>query len=146
MQILQIPGYVVILAQSNNAARIIPLDGRPHLSPDIPQWLGDARGRWEGNTLVIEGTNFNDQLRFLGSTGALRLVERLTRVDADTLRYQLTVDDPKTWTKAWSAELEWPKTAGPIYEFACHEANYGLLNVLTGERVTEEAKKKGETK
>jgi hypothetical protein len=133
-QILQLPGYVVILAQSNNDIRIIPVDGSPHPSDTITTLFGDSRGRWEGETLVIDTKNFNDLNSFQGSTKALHLVERFTRIDADTLRYQFTIDDPNTWTRPWSGEVDWHPSPGPIYEAACHEANYGLVNVLRGAR------------
>jgi hypothetical protein len=131
-QIVQTPGYVVIVAQSNNDVRIIPLDGRPHLSPGTTSWFGDARGRWEGDTLVVETTNFNDRTQYQGSTKALRLVERFTRLDENTLQYRFTLEDPATWTRPWTGEVPWAKVEGPVYEFACHESNYGLVNILEG--------------
>ncbi len=134
VQILQPPGYVVILAQSNNDVRIVPLDGRPGLSPRMSTWHGEPRGRFEGETLVIESAGYQ-ALEFVGATPAARMVERLTRVGANTLRYQVTVTDPKTWARPWSLELDWPKAEPPIFEFACHESNYGLYNVLRGARV-----------
>ena len=135
VQILQPPGYIVILAQSNNDVRIVPLDGRPPLSSTMSKWHGEPRGRFEGETLVIESSHFNEKLEFLGATRAVRIVERLTRVDADTLRYRATVSDPNTWPRPWSLDLDWPKAEPPIFEFACHESNYGLFNVLRGARV-----------
>ena len=137
VQILQSRGYVVILAQSNNDVRIVPLDGRPALSPRMSKWHGEPRGRFEGETLVIESSRYR-AIEFLGATSNARLVERLTRVDADTIRYQLTVTDPDTWARPWSLELNWPKAEPPIFEFACHESNYGLFNVLRGARVQHE--------
>ena len=123
-------------------ARIIPLDGRPHISKDIRQWYGDSRGHWEGDTLVVDTTNFTDLNPFLGAQN-LHVVERLTRVDAETILYQFTVDDPGMWTKSWSGELPISKISGHIYEYACHEGNYGLANTLRGARVAEaEAAKK----
>ncbi len=137
-QIFQTPDYVVIVQQRNTDVRIIPLDGRPHLPQSVRQWYGDARGRWEGNTLVVETTNFRDPApatNFLGSTDALKLVERFTVVDANTLRYEYTVTDPKTWTRPWSVEAPLPRIDPPLYEFACHEQNYGLINLVMGAQI-----------
>ena len=140
-QLFQSPGYVTIVTQSNNDVRIIPLDGRPHLPGNVRQWYGDPRGRWEGNTLVVETTNFNDRspaANFLGSTDALQLVERFTRVGPNTVRYEYTMTDPKTWTKPWSVEAQIPRVEPfMIYEFACHEQNYGLINVVKGTQLRE---------
>ena len=130
-QIFQTPDYVVVYTElSNNLPRIIPLDGRPHISDDIHQFPGDSRGRWEGETLVVETRNFTDKTRFQGSSEALHVVERFTRVDANTILYQFTVDDPTSWTSAWSAEIPMVKTEGPLFEYACHEGNYGLRHIL----------------
>ena len=134
-QIVQTPGYVVLVMQSNSDVRIIPLDGRPHLPQSVGQWLGDARGHWEGNTLVIDTTNFDDKRDWRGSNRGMHLVERLTRVDPKTLKYEFTVSDPTTWTKPWSVEVPWPRIEPPLYEFACHEQNYGLINVVKGAQI-----------
>jgi hypothetical protein len=147
-QIVQAPGYVMILVEMLHDVRIIPLDGRAQLPSTIRQWTGSYRGRWEGETLVVESTNFNGKTAFQGASENMRLTERFTRVDEDTIRYQFTVDDPETWTKPWSAELFMKKTVGPIFEHACHEGNYGLANSLAGaraeeKRAAEEAKKNG---
>jgi hypothetical protein len=136
-QILQTPGYVMILVEMLHDARIIPLDGRPQLPPQVRQWSGSSRGRWDGDMLVIETTNFNGKNPFQGASENMRLVERFTRLDQNTLRYQFTVDDPSTWTKAWSAEVPWTISKPPIFEHACHEGNYGLRNILAGARVQE---------
>jgi len=140
-QLFQSPGYVTIITQSNNDVRIIPLDSRPHLRENVRQWYGDARGRWEGNTLLVETTNFNDRspaTNFQGSTDALHLVERFTRIGPNTIRYQYTMTDPKTWTRPWSAEAEIPRVdPSVIFEFACHEQNYGVINVVTGTQIRE---------
>ncbi len=146
-QIVQTPGQVMILVEMLHGVRIIPLDGRPHLPPNVRQWLGDSRGHWEGETLVVETTNFTDKTAFQGSSENMRLTERFTRMDEGTMRYQFTVDDPATWAKPWSAEVPWKKTIGPLFEHACHEGNYGLYNTLAGARVedkkaAEEAAKK----
>ena len=150
-QFVQTPGYVMILVEMLHDVRIIPLDGRPHLQPNVRQWMGDTRGHWEGETLVVETTNFTDKTAFQGSSENMRLTERFTRVAEDTIRYQFTVDDPATWTRPWSAEVPWKKTIGPIFEHACHEGNYGLYNTLAGaraeeKRAAEEATKKGSSK
>ena len=134
-QIVQTPGYVIILTQSNNDARIVPLDGRPHVPSQIRKWLGDSVGRFEGNTLVVETTNFHPDRVWRGATGDMRLVERFTRVDRDTISYQITVEDPKTWTQPWTAEIPWPRIEPPLFEFACHEQNYGVINVVTGAQI-----------
>lgn len=145
-QILQTPGYVVILQQSNNDVRIIPLDGRPHLPKGVNQWLGDARGRWEGATLVVETTNFDGRRNWRQSTDSMHLVERFTLVGPKTLRYQFTATDPATWTKPWSIDSLIPKIDPPIYEFACHEQNYGLINWAIGTQIREkEAAQSGQS-
>ena len=132
-QIFQTPGYVVLFPElANNPPRIITTDGRPHLSPRIRHWRGDSTGRWEGDTLVVDTTNFTDKTAFQGSSDALHVAERFTRVDADTILYEFTLDDPETWERAWSAEFPMMKTEGPLYEFACHEGNYGIMNTLRG--------------
>lgn len=146
VQILQTRDYVVFVAQSNHDVRVVPLDGRPHLSARTTRWYGDARGRWEGETLVIETTNFNDHTQFLGSTKAMRLVERFSLVAADTLLYGFTVEDPATWTRPWSAEMHWYRAEPPVFEFACHESNYGFLGVLKGAQASQRAAKKGSTR
>ncbi len=146
-RIMQAPGYVVILVEMNHDARIIPLDGRPRLQSAVRQWTGDSRGRWEGDTLVVESANFKSsaQSRFgVGylngiSDGNLRIVERFTRTDANTLLYRATVEDPSVFTSAWSVELPMERTAGPIFEVACHEGNYGMANILSGHRAEERA-------
>ena len=137
LQIVQVPGYVIIELEMIHDARIIPLNGSPHLPPGVRQWMGDPRGRWEGNTLVVDSTNFNDRTNFRGASENLHLVERFTRTSPDTILYQFTLDDPATWVRPWSAELPMLKTEGPLYEFACHEANYGMVNTLKGARAQE---------
>jgi hypothetical protein len=134
-QIQQVPGYVLIITQSNNDVRIVPTDGRPHAPSQVRSWLGDSRGRWEGNTLVVETVNFHPDRIWRGATGDMKLVERFTRVDHDTLSYEITVTDPKTWTQPWTAEVPWPRIEPPLYEFACHEQNYGVINVVTGAQI-----------
>jgi hypothetical protein len=136
-QIVQGPGYVVIFVEMIHDARIIPLDGRPHLGSDVRQWLGDSRGHWEGDTLVVDTTNFTGKTAFRGSGENLHLIERFTRVDAETIRYEFTVDDPATFTRPWTAEIPMRKTQGPIYEYACSEGNYSLGDILKGARAEE---------
>ena len=142
VQLFQTPGYVAILNEQNHDVRIIPLDGRPHVASRIRQWMGDSRGRWEGDTLVVETIHFNgkhDQVgRPLLSTGEhLRLVERFTRADEGNLVYQFTVTDPTIWVSPWTAELPMKRNPDLIYEFACHEGNYGLYNIMAGSRLEE---------
>jgi hypothetical protein len=136
-QIFQAPGYVVLSIESNYDVRIIPLDGRPHLASNVKSWLGDARGHFEGNTLVVETTNFRPDRNWRGSTTGMHLVERFTLADAKTLKYEFTVTDPTTWTKPWSAEAPIARIAPPLYEFACHESNYGLINWAKGTQIRE---------
>ena len=138
-QIFQSPGYVVINPEMIHSARIIPLDGRPHLNKSLRQWLGDTRGRFDGNTLVLETTNFrtDDGVIFQGASAAtFRITERFTRVAEDTINYEFTVDDPTTWTKPWTAVIPWTKIdpAEQMYEYACHEDNYDIVHLLAGAR------------
>jgi hypothetical protein len=138
MQIVQGAGYVATLHEMNHSVRIIPTDGRPHAASEIRQWRGDSRGHWEGNTLVVDVTNFEARNPFRGSGEKLHVVERFTPVDADTILYRFTVEDPETWDKPWTAEIAMSRVDGPILEFACHEGNYGLRNTLNGARVAEQ--------
>lgn len=140
LRILQSRDYVVIFPEvRTHQVRLIPLDNRPHIPQRVRQWAGDSRGRWEGETLIVETTNFTDKTHFQGSTHALRVVERFTRVDAETIRYQFTVDDPSSWTRPWTAEVPMKTADGPIYEYACHEGNYDLPNILSIARNLEAA-------
>ena len=134
LQIVQAPGYVVLMTEMIHDARLVAMDGRPHSSPTLRAWMGDSRGRWEEDTLVVDTTNFTDRTNFRGSGGNLHLIERFTRVDAMTIDYRFTVEDPTTWTRPWTVAYPIVKTDGPIYEFACHEGNYGLRDILTGAR------------
>jgi hypothetical protein len=136
-QIVQSPGYVLILIEELHEARVIPLDGRPHAPQNVRSWLGDSRGHWEGNTLVIETTNFNDKVAFQGSSQDLKVTERLTRTGGETIQYEFTVEDPHTWTQPWRAEMPFIKTDGPIFEHACNEGNYSMSNMLAGARLEE---------
>ena len=144
IQLFQTPGHVAILNEQNHDVRIVPLDGRLHVGPQIRQWMGDSRGRWEGDTLVVETIHFNgkhDQIgRPLLNTGEhLSLVERFTRTDPETLLYEYTVTDPTIWVTPWTAQHPMKTNPDLIYEFACHEGNYGIYNILAGSRIEEAA-------
>ena len=141
VQLFQSPGYVVVFTEMVHDARIIPLDGRPHLS--IRQWRGDSRGHWEGDTLVVETNNFKRETSLPGSSANPHLIERFTRTDPDTLLYEFTVDDPTTWTRPWTAQVPMSRSDQPIYEFACHEGNYAMPGILAGARADEKAAVKG---
>jgi len=135
-EIVQTPGYVAILQEQIHEARVIPLDRRPHLDAGVRQWLGDSRGHWEGDTLVVETTNFNERTAFEGATKNMHLIERWTRVADDRIEYRFTVTDPETWIQPWSAAMGWTKS-GPMFEYACHEDNYGMYGILAGARADE---------
>ncbi len=137
LQIMQTPGYVVVQRELATEPRLIATSGQPHLSAHIRQWAGDSRGRWEGDTLVVDTTNFNDRGTFQSTSSSLHVVERFTRVSVDRILYQFTVDDPNTWTRPWSAEIPMLRIQGPLYEYACHEGNYGLPHILSGARFAE---------
>jgi hypothetical protein len=136
-KIVQSPNYVVFLMETIHEARIIPLDGRPHVSGSIRQWMGDSRGHWEGDTLVVDTTNFSPKTAFMGVSNDLHLVERFTRVSASTLQYDATMSDPGTWTRPWTARILFKQTTQPMLEYACHEGNYGLFGILSGARKQE---------
>jgi hypothetical protein len=141
-QIVQTRDSVMILTEMVHDARIVRMGGT-HLPNTIRKWLGDSIGRWDGDTLVVDTTNFTEHTRFRGASENLHVIERFTRLDARTLRYQFTIEDPTTWTRPWTAEYAWPLTNEKIYEYACHEGNYALGNILRGARLKEadEAKK-----
>jgi hypothetical protein len=145
-QIFQAPGYVAIVVEMIHDVRIIPLDARPHLPSNVRQWLGDSRGHWEGNTLVVETTNFTGKTRFRGASENMRLTERFTRTDPDTILYEYTVNDPATWTKPWTAQVTMAKSNSRVYEYACHEGNYAMTGILTGARAGENNSAKAATK
>jgi hypothetical protein len=126
-EIVQTPSYVVLFLEAVHEARIVNLDGHPHLPPSVRQWQGDSRGRWDGNTLVVDTTNFSARSDFMGSSDHLHLVERFTRTAFDRIDYQITVDDPTTWTKPWTAVIRLKRSAERLYEYACHEGNYEVL-------------------
>jgi hypothetical protein len=137
LQIVQGPGYVTLLHEIDHSTRVIPTDGRPHAAQNIRLYQGDSVGHWEGNTLVVDTTNFTNVTAFRGSSEKLHLVERFTRAAPDTLIYQFTVEDPTTWDKPWTAEVPWTATQGPVYEWACHEGNTMISTILNGARVSE---------
>jgi hypothetical protein len=147
-QILQSAGTVVIFHEMVHEARVIPLDGRAHLPRDVGQWMGDGRGHWEGDTLVVDTTNFSEKSNFRGASTGLHLVERFTRTGPDSIRYEFRVEDPPTFTKPWAAEMPMTKTDSPIFEYACHEGNYAMLGLLGGARADEkkDAEKKAQTR
>jgi hypothetical protein len=127
----------MILVEMVHDARIIRMN-QPHLPSNIRKWMGDSVGRWDGDTLVVDTTNFTDKTRFRGSTENLHVVERFWRTDDKTLMYRFTVEDPHTWTRAWTGEYPWPATDQPVYEYACHEGNYALAGILRGARAAEQ--------
>ena len=146
--ILQTPDYVAIVVEMIHDARIIPLDSGSRLSPIVRQWLGDSRGHWDGNTLVVETTNFTDKVRRRGGTfplvvfggdAQLRVVERFTRVDTDTIDYRFTVNDPTVWEGPWTAAIPMTALERSLFEYACHEGNYAVPNALSGSRAQEKA-------
>jgi hypothetical protein len=149
LQIVQTASSVIVYNEMVHNVRVIPVDGRPHLPPSVRQLGGDSRGHWEGDTLVVESTNFTDETNFRGppsttrqdifSSRDLRVIERFTRVAPDTILYRFTVEDPSTWVRPWSGEMVMRRFEGPLYEYACHEGNYGLENILAGARAAEKA-------
>jgi hypothetical protein len=132
-QIVQTKDSVMILNEMDHDARIVRMNAE-HLPANVRKWMGDSIGRWDGDTLVVDTTNFTEKTRFRGSTDQLHVVERLTRVNANTLLYRFTVEDPATWTQSWSGEYTWPATDTQLFEYACHEGNYALGNILRGAR------------
>ena len=140
-QIVQTRDTVLILNEMVHDARIVRMNAE-HLPPAIRKWLGDSVGRWEGDTLVVDTTNFTDKTRFRGSSESLHVVERFSRIDAKTQRYRFTVEDSATWVSAWSGEEVWPATSDLLYEYACHEGNYALGNILRGARLRERESQK----
>jgi hypothetical protein len=137
-QIVQGPGYVMILTEMIHDVRIIPLDGRPQLPRNVRQWIGSSRGHWEGDTLVVETANFNGKNAFQNSSEDMRIIERFARVDAGTIDYRFTIEDEKTWSRPWTAVLPLQSSTGPIFEHGCHEGNYGVRNTLSGARAEEQ--------
>jgi hypothetical protein len=139
-QIVQTPDYVALTMEFVHEARIIPLDGRPHLPQHIRQWSGDSRARWEGDVLVVDTTNFSPKGTFMGAAENLHMVERITRVASDRIDYEVTLDDPTTWTKLWTAVIRLTRSDEKMYEVACHEGNhYSMQGILAGARAAEKA-------
>jgi len=138
VQIIETRDYVAIVSEMIHDARIVPMDGRPHGT--VPRWMGDSRGRWDGGTLVVDTVGFTDKTAFRGSGEHLHLVERFTRVDAETIEYRFTAEDPSVWTRPFTGMFPMKKTAGPIYEYACHEGNErSMIGMLRGARAEERA-------
>jgi hypothetical protein len=131
-QIVQTPSYIVLFMETGHETRIIPLDGRPHLQAGVTQWGGDSRGHWEADTLVVDTVNFSTKANFMGAAENLHLIERLTRVSADTITYQMTFDDKTTWTRPWTAEMPLRWSAQHLYEYACHEGNLVMTKGVLG--------------
>ncbi len=144
-QIVQSSNAVVILTEMIHDARVIPLDGHPHLPSNIRSWAGDARGHWEGDTLVVDSTNFKPGVFRSVSTEKLHLIERFTRTGPDTLQWELTIDDPGAWTKPWTAMIPLRSSKKGVFEYACHEGNYGLEDILEGARREDQANAAGKT-
>jgi hypothetical protein len=143
-EIVQAPGYVVLTAEAGHESRIIPLDGRPHLPPAIRQWNGDSRGHWEGETLVVETRNFSSKSYFMGATDGLHVVERFTRSAADRIEYEITVSDPTTWSRPWTAMMPLRQRHEQLFEYACHEGNYEQISgMVLGARAEAELKSRG---
>ena len=137
MQVVQTRDYVVLVTEMVHTARIVPLDGRPRANEGMRFWSGEARGHWEGDTLVIETTNFSEARGWRGSTATMKLTERLTRLDAKTLEYKYTVNDPETWTSPWTASIPLQLADAPMYEYACHEGNHAMQGILSGQRTVD---------
>jgi hypothetical protein len=135
-RIVQTKDSVMILTEMVHDVRIVRMN-QPHLPPAIRKWLGDSVGHWEGDTLVVDTTNFTDKTRFRGATEKMHMVERFSRTDANSLLYRFTVEDPTTWNRPWTGEYTWPATKAHIYEYACHEANYAMADILSGARLRE---------
>jgi hypothetical protein len=143
VQLFQTPGLVAIHSEMIHDTRLVPIGDQPHLQSTIRQWLGDSRATWNGDTLVIDTTNFTGKTAFRGSSADLHLIERFTRVSGDTLLYEFTVSDPAAWARPWSVALPMTKSADKIYEYACHEGNVGLASILAGARAQERASRSG---
>ena len=137
VQIVQAPGHVVFVMEMVHEPRVVPVDGRPHVPPAIRPYVGDSRGRWDGRTLVVNTTNFLRETSFRGSSASMRLEERFTRTGPDTLLYQFTVEDPATWARPWTVVVPLQRVDELVYEYACHEGNYAMRNILSGVRAQE---------
>src|SRR5688572_26151469 len=139
LQIVQAPQNFVVMPEMMPVARVVPLDGRPKVGAAIRAYRGDSRGRWEGDTMVIETTNYSDKTAWRGASENLKVTERFTMVNKDTIRYEFTVEDPSTWSQAWGGDYEMTRIVGPLFEYACHEGNYGIGIILRGARLAEGA-------
>jgi hypothetical protein len=133
-RVMQGPGYAAITYEMIHDTRVVPISTAPHPGPKFRAHFGDSRGRWDGDTLVVDVTNFSGRLPYRGSSDALHLIEKYRRIDKDTLRYEVTVEDPHTWTRPWTAALDLKRQPAGMFEYACHEGNYSMLNILTGSR------------
>ena len=136
-QVFQSPTEVVFVMETIHNARVIALDGRPHLPPSLSQWDGNSRGHWEGDTLVVDTTGFSPKSDMMGSSSGLHLVERFTRVAPDVLQYDVTMNDPSTWTQPWTVRINFKQIQEPLLEYACHEGNLGMTGILAGARKQE---------
>jgi hypothetical protein len=143
LQIVQAPQTFVVIPEMMPVARIVPLDSRPAVGAAVRAYRGDSRGRWEGDTMVVETANYSEKTAWRGASENLKVTERFTMVNPDTIRYQFTVEDPSTWTRPWSGEYEMTRIDGPLFEYACHEGNYGLPTILRGARLAEQNAAKG---
>jgi hypothetical protein len=141
LQIVQTSDYVTIVSEMIHDARVIPLNRRSHLPSDIRPWKGDSIGHWEGDTLVVDTTNFTERTPFRGSGPKLHVIERFRLGAADTIAYQFTIDDPESFVRSWSGESVMSRTGGLVFEYTCHEANYSMVNILRGARFEERARK-----
>jgi hypothetical protein len=141
-RITQSPGYVAIAIEMLGGTRVIPTDGRPHVNAAIRNWMGDSVGHWEGDTLVVDTRNFTDKVLYRGAAENLHLVERFTRVAADRIDYRVTIDDPTTFTRSWTLAIPFVVTGEDMFEYACHEGNYGMAGILSGAREEERAAQK----
>jgi hypothetical protein len=138
LQIVQAPANFVVIPEMMPVARVVPLDGRPKLGSAVRGYRGDSRGRWEGDTMVVETANYSEKTAWRGASENLKVTERFTMIDKDTIRYQFTVEDAATWSRAWSGEYEMKRIDGPLFEYACHEGNYGIATILRGARLAEQ--------
>ena len=141
MQFFQFKDHVIIFNEMIHDARVVPLDGRPHLPPSVRRYLGDSVGRWDGNTLVVDTTNFTDQTNFRGASDRMHLIEKFSRPGAETLLYEFTVEDPTSFTKSWSGAIPMKRTDEQLYEYACHEGNEAMVGILGGARFEDRQKK-----
>jgi hypothetical protein len=143
LQIVQAAQQFVVIPEMMPVARVVPLDGRPKLGSAVRGYRGDSRGRWDGDTMVVETTNYSEKNPWRGASPGLKVTERFTLINPKAIRYQFTVEDPATWSRPWSGEYEMTRIEGPLFEYACHEGNYGLPSILKGARLAEQAAASG---